>query len=37
LLRDRVDSGEGAVADAERFAHLVSHGNAERVYRLPAQ
>jgi predicted TIM-barrel fold metal-dependent hydrolase len=37
LLRDRVDSGEWAVADAERFAHLVSHGNAERVYRLPAQ
>jgi len=36
LLRDRVDSGEWALADAERFAHLVSHGNAERVYRLPA-
>jgi uncharacterized protein len=37
LLRDRVDSGEWAGADAERVAHLVSHGNAERVYRLPAQ
>jgi uncharacterized protein len=37
LLRDRVDSGEWAVADAERFAHLVSHANAERVYRLPAR
>jgi predicted TIM-barrel fold metal-dependent hydrolase len=34
LLRDRVDSGEWAAADAERFAHLVAHGNAERVYRL---
>ena len=37
LLRDRVDAGEWAAADAERFAHLVSHGNAEHVYRLPAQ
>jgi hypothetical protein len=37
LLRDRVDSGEWAPADAERFAHLVSHVNAERVYGLPAQ
>ena len=36
LLRDRVESGEWAAADAERFAHLVSHGNAERVYGLPA-
>lgn len=35
MLRDRVDSGEWAAADAERFAHLVCHGNAERVYRLP--
>ena len=35
LLRDRVDAGEWAAADAERVAHLVSHGNAERVYRLP--
>ncbi len=35
LLRDRVDAGEWAAADAERFAQLVSHGNAERVYRLP--
>lgn len=34
LLRDRVDSGEWAAADAERVAHLVAHGNAERVYRL---
>jgi predicted TIM-barrel fold metal-dependent hydrolase len=36
LLRDRVDSGEWAAADAERVAHLVSHGNAERVYGVPA-
>ena len=35
LLRDRVESGEWAAADADRFAHLVSHGNAERVYGLP--
>jgi predicted TIM-barrel fold metal-dependent hydrolase len=35
LLRDRVDAGEWAAADAERFAHLVSRGNAERVYHLP--
>ena len=27
-------AGEWAAADAERVAHLVSHGNAERVYRL---
>ncbi len=36
LLRDRVGSGEWAGADAERIACLVSHANAERVYRLPA-
>ncbi|MBI4940861.1 MAG: amidohydrolase family protein [Actinobacteria bacterium] len=36
LLADRVDSGEWSVPDAERFAHLVAHGNAERVYGLPA-
>ncbi len=35
LLRDRVDTGEWTTADAERVAHLVSHGNAERVYGLP--
>jgi len=34
MLTDRVGSGEWAAADAERFAHLVAHGNAERVYRL---
>jgi predicted TIM-barrel fold metal-dependent hydrolase len=34
LLRDRVESGEWATADAERVAHLVSHQNAERVYGL---
>jgi predicted TIM-barrel fold metal-dependent hydrolase len=34
LLTDRVDSGEWAPADADRFAHLVAHGNAERVYGL---
>ncbi|WP_218617787.1 amidohydrolase family protein [Cryptosporangium aurantiacum] len=32
LLRDRVESGEWAAADAERIGHLVAHGNAERVY-----
>ena len=36
LLRDRVDSGEWAAADAERFAQLVAHANAERVYGLGA-
>jgi predicted TIM-barrel fold metal-dependent hydrolase len=36
LLADRVDSGEWAAPDAERFAALVAHGNAERVYRLGA-
>jgi uncharacterized protein len=35
LLTDRVDSGEWSVEDADRFAHLVAHGNAERVYGLP--
>jgi uncharacterized protein len=35
LLADRVDSAEWTVADAERYAHLVAHGNAERVYGLP--
>ena len=35
LLADRVDSGEWTVRDAERFAHLVAHGNAERIYGLP--
>ncbi len=35
MLTDRVDSGEWSRPDAERFAHLVGHGNAERVYRLP--
>src|SRR3954454_6141083 len=35
LLTDRVDNGEWAVEDADRFAHLVAHGNAERVYGLP--
>lgn len=34
MLGDRVGSGEWAEADAARFAHLVAHGNAERVYRL---
>lgn len=35
LLADRVDTGEWSGPDAERFAHLVAHGNAERVYGLP--
>ncbi len=34
LLADRLGSGEWARPDAVRFAHLVAHGNAERVYRL---
>jgi predicted TIM-barrel fold metal-dependent hydrolase len=34
LLRDRVESGEWAAADAERVGHLVAHGNAERIYQL---
>jgi hypothetical protein len=34
LLEDRVGSGEWSAADAERVAHLVAHGNAERVYGL---
>jgi predicted TIM-barrel fold metal-dependent hydrolase len=34
MLADRVESGEWTAADAERIAHLVAHGNAERVYRL---
>lgn len=36
MLADRVGSGEWSAPDAERFAHLVAHGNAERVYGLPA-
>lgn len=36
MLADRVGSGEWSARDAERFAHLVAHGNAERVYGLPA-
>ncbi|MFI5953013.1 amidohydrolase family protein [Cryptosporangium sp. NPDC051539] len=34
LLSDRVESGEWAASDADRIGHLVSHANAERVYRL---
>jgi hypothetical protein len=36
LLDDRLVTGEWALPDAERFARLVGHVNAERVYRLPA-
>jgi predicted TIM-barrel fold metal-dependent hydrolase len=36
LLADRLEAGEWSRPDAERVAHLVAHGNAERVYGLPA-
>jgi uncharacterized protein len=34
LVDDRVSTGEWAAADGERFASMVAHGNAERVYGL---
>jgi hypothetical protein len=35
MLADRLETGEWSPPDAERFAQLVSHANAERIYRLP--